>query len=82
MALEVPGSKASNDGMPFPVGGKEVKTMGRPAMAANRVDNGSQLSTYRLALACTGEYAQFHGGTVGSVLGRHEHLHGTGQRHF
>lgn len=30
--------------------------------------NGSQLKTYRLALACTGEYAQFHGGTVNSVL--------------
>ncbi|MEZ4920752.1 MAG: zinc-dependent metalloprotease family protein [Saprospiraceae bacterium] len=27
-----------------------------------------QLRTYRLALACTGEYAQFHGGSVPSVL--------------
>lgn len=26
------------------------------------------LRTYRLALACTGEYAQFHGGTVSSVM--------------
>ena len=26
------------------------------------------LRTYRLALACTGEYGQFHGGTVASVL--------------
>lgn len=26
------------------------------------------LRTYRLALACTGEYAQFHGGTVESVM--------------
>ena len=67
MALEVPGSKASTSNA-FPGGGKEVKTMGRPAVAANRVDNGAQLRTYRLALACTGEYAQFHGGTVGSVL--------------
>ena len=67
MAREVPGSKASTSDA-FPSGGKEVKTMGRPAVAANRVDNGAQLRTYRLALACTGEYAQFHGGTVGSVL--------------
>jgi hypothetical protein len=30
--------------------------------------SGSQLHTYRLALACTGEYAQFHGGTVDAAL--------------
>ena len=30
--------------------------------------NGTQLRTYRLALACTGEYAQFHGGTKPLVL--------------
>lgn len=29
---------------------------------------GNQLRTYRLALACTGEYAQFHGGTVAGAL--------------
>jgi len=28
-----------------------------------------QLRTYRLALSCSGEYAQFHGGTVPLVLG-------------
>ncbi len=27
-----------------------------------------QFREYRLALACTGEYAQFHGGTVGQVM--------------
>ena len=49
--------------------GKEVQTMGRkPLSASSRVDNGAQLRTYRLALACTGEYASYHGGTVGSVL--------------
>jgi subtilisin-like proprotein convertase family protein len=30
--------------------------------------SGSQLKTYRLALACTGEYAAFHGGTVSGAL--------------
>ncbi|MCB0704348.1 MAG: fibronectin type III domain-containing protein [Saprospiraceae bacterium] len=33
-----------------------------------RVNGDCKLHTYRLALACTGEYAQFHGGTVPSVL--------------
>lgn len=30
--------------------------------------NDGSLRTYRLALACTGEYAQFHGGTVAGAL--------------
>ena len=47
---------------------KEIKTMGRETVVSNRADNGAQLRTYRLALACTGEYAQFHGGTVENVL--------------
>src|SRR5690606_18469257 len=38
----------------------------------NLLDNpssiGDQLRTYRLALACTGEYATYHGGTIPSVL--------------
>jgi len=38
--------------------GKEVRIMGQ------RTTNGTQLRTYRLALACTGEYATFHGGTT------------------
>ncbi|MDU0370409.1 reprolysin-like metallopeptidase [Hymenobacter endophyticus] len=34
------------------------------------VANGTTLRTYRLALACTGEYAAFHGGTkVGAMAG-------------
>ena len=33
-----------------------------------QVSNGTQLRTYDLALACTGEYAQFHGGTVPLVM--------------
>ena len=53
MALDVPTDKPS-DVMDAHPGGKQVKTYGRPAVAVNRVDNGSQLRTYRLALACTG----------------------------
>jgi hypothetical protein len=34
----------------------------------NLLTSGSQLRTYRLAVATTGEYAQFHGGTVASAL--------------
>lgn len=30
--------------------------------------SGSQLKSYRLALACTGEYATFHGGTVSGAM--------------
>lgn len=45
--------------------GKVVHQMGmQKAMA----DNGTILRTYRLALACTGEYASFHGGTVSGAL--------------
>ena len=67
MALEVPGSKPSTVTKDVD-GGKPVKMMGGSIMPQNRVDNGANLRTYRLALACTGEYAQFHGGTVSSVL--------------
>jgi Metallo-peptidase family M12B Reprolysin-like len=35
---------------------------------ANRLLGDCQLRTYDLALACTGEYAQFHGGTVPLVM--------------
>ncbi|MDG1261076.1 MAG: M12 family metallo-peptidase [Flavobacteriales bacterium] len=41
-----------------------VKTMG----VGNRTPNGAQLRTYDLALACTGEYAAFHGGTTAGAL--------------
>lgn len=37
------------------------------ALKAPMVSDG-QYRTYRLALACTGEYAQFHGGTIPSVM--------------
>ncbi|MEM1331550.1 MAG: reprolysin-like metallopeptidase [Planctomycetota bacterium] len=32
------------------------------------LNSGQTLRTYRTAVACTGEYAQFHGGTVNSAL--------------
>ncbi len=35
---------------------------------ANRNANDGKLRTFRLALACTGEYASFHGGTVPNVV--------------
>ena len=40
----------------------------RSTAASALTPNGSQLRTYRLALACTGEYAQFHGGTLSGAL--------------
>ncbi|WP_367390630.1 reprolysin-like metallopeptidase [Lewinella sp. LCG006] len=36
--------------------------------ARNLLQGDCRLRTYRLALTCTGEYAQFHGGTVEGVL--------------
>ena len=39
-----------------------------PEMRLTSLSTGPELRTYRLALACTGEYAQFHGGTKASVL--------------
>ena len=71
MALELPqaGKEVKPTVSQARPAGKEVQTMGlKPVSAASRVDNGTQLRTYRLALACTGEYASYHGGTVGSVL--------------
>lgn len=37
-------------------------------MARGERQSGEILRTYRLALACTGEYASFHGGTTSGVL--------------
>ncbi len=36
--------------------------------AGRAITGDCQLRTYRLALACTGEYARFHGGTIPKVL--------------
>lgn len=39
-----------------------------PAPTAGRFPNGTSLRTYRLAMACTGEYAATKGGTVAGAL--------------
>ncbi|MCA1762622.1 MAG: M12 family metallo-peptidase, partial [Flavobacteriales bacterium] len=36
--------------------------------SASRTSNGTQLRTYDLALACTGEYASYHGGTTSGAM--------------
>ncbi|MFN9738679.1 MAG: reprolysin-like metallopeptidase [Pseudomonadota bacterium] len=40
-----------------------------PHLAAPKVSSGATLRTYRLAVAATGEYTTFHGGTVAGGLG-------------
>ncbi len=56
------------DDEPFVCGVEETGT----SLAQNSLDlpeyGDCQFRTYRLALACTGEYAQFHGGTVAGAL--------------
>jgi len=46
---------------------KEVQIMGLQKSSSS-TPNGATLRTYRLALACTGEYASFHGGTTYAAL--------------
>ncbi|AHJ96352.1 reprolysin-like metallopeptidase [Hymenobacter swuensis] len=53
---------------PSPDGTEELPQVTAAQRAA--VANGTTLRTYRLALACTGEYTTFHGGTkVGAMAG-------------
>jgi hypothetical protein len=39
-----------------------------PAVSESAVQSGDELRTYRLAIAATGEYSTFHGGTVAQAL--------------
>ncbi|WP_139924339.1 reprolysin-like metallopeptidase [Hymenobacter sp. DG01] len=47
---------------------EEVAPAALSQAARAAVPNGTTLRTYRLALACTGEYAAFHGGTKAGAL--------------
>ncbi len=58
-----------NIGVPVPGGDDHGQKLGEPGdIIYTPTSNGTQLRTYDLALACTGEYAQFHGGTKPLVL--------------
>ncbi|NNF02476.1 MAG: T9SS type A sorting domain-containing protein, partial [Bacteroidia bacterium] len=57
-------SKVFNEAAP--VEGTEIKLNNSNKRSSS--STGEQLRTYRLALACTGEYASYHGGTKPSVL--------------
>lgn len=41
---------------------------GTSGVVANKIQSGTALRTYRLAVACTGEYAAYFGGTVPNAL--------------
>ncbi|SNC67909.1 Por secretion system C-terminal sorting domain-containing protein [Hymenobacter gelipurpurascens] len=47
---------------------KEMGVVAAPSANQTTLANGATLRTYRLALACTGEYAAFHGGTKAGAL--------------
>src|ERR1017187_9812403 len=60
-------SKAA-DGWNCLVKGGETAGKGVGGTVANKVQSGATLRTYRLAVACTGEYAAYFGGTVASAM--------------
>jgi len=60
-------SKASDDWKCLTEG--PGKTISAPAgITVNKVQSGATLRTFRLAVACTGEYAAFFGGTVPNAM--------------
>ena len=62
--------KAFNDFACLAEAGAAVVNKGDSAGsgAANKTQSGASLRTYRLAVACTGEYAAFFGGTVSNAM--------------
>ena len=68
----IPSCETDNIGLPQPGNAGEVPANGQNADSGDipfpQASNGTELRTYQLALACTGEYAQFHGGTVPLAL--------------
>ncbi len=69
----MPSCEPQDIGLPQPGNGGDVppsgnKSSGDIDIEFPQVSNGTNLRTYDLALACTGEYAQFHGGTVPLVM--------------
>lgn len=61
-------TEASSVGSPVPNHTPAKKKKYRGDLNLQKLTNGSQLRTYRLALACTGEYATFHGGTTPDAM--------------
>ena len=48
--------------------GKTLSGSTSSGIGANKVQSGTTLRTYRLAVACTGEYAAYFGGTVSNAM--------------
>lgn len=48
--------------------GKALSGSTSSGIGANKVQSGTTLRTYRLAVACTGEYAAYFGGTVSNAM--------------
>lgn len=61
---------AGNDQLPLPFAHKST------SLNSKKPTSGEEIRTYRLALTASGEYSQFHGGTVASVLAQYNVLLG------
>jgi len=62
--------KRANGALPFTCTTKEDHSLERKAASAAKsaLSDDQKFRTLRLALSCTGEYGQFHGGTVAGAL--------------